>query len=120
MRLPDGSVGLVEYVRDSQRRIIGAVIAVGSGHIGWSLCHPRQNLFNKRNKQIAITAAAGRARIGTRAIPPDYRAAQIDEIMERMTIRSYSYFKEEPVCGISCGCDKDPQYNDANKAFLTY
>ena len=99
---------LVEYVRDESRRIVGAVVATGAGRVGWSLCHPKQNRFDKRNKLIAVMAAAGRADIGTRAIPPDYRAEQINDIMERITIRSYAYFKPETEvgCGPSCGCDE--------------
>lgn len=103
MRLPDGSEGLVEYVRDEKRRIVGAVVATGPATVGWSLCHPKQNRFDKRNKQIAIVAAAGRSRIGTDSVPHPNYAEQIEEITGRMHTRSMAYFK--PVDSVLLCCN---------------
>lgn len=102
---------LVKYVREGSR-MVGCVVAIGAGQVGWSICHPSKNKFNK---DLAVEIASGRAEKGSSTELPKYRSiwvwekdyntgesvdlskvqlsAVLNNEITRMIDRSYKFFK---------------------------
>lgn len=103
---------LVEYVRDDKFRIVGAVVAIGKNAVGWSLCHPNQNKFDRKSKELAVTIASGRAEKGTKSIPHPKYELQIRNMLDRIDARSVLYFKDNLVCAGHCSCHEEIPFKD--------
>lgn len=81
---------LVQYIRNPVNNApYGAVVAIGPGEVGWSLCH-RKDRFSKK---IAVEIAAGRAAKGTNVVPYPLDAENLAIMIERMRERSLRYYK---------------------------
>ena len=101
---------LVKYVREGSR-MVGCVVAIGAGQVGWSVCNPSDRF----NKDLAVKIASGRAEKGSSTELPEYRniwvwekdyntgesvdsskvqlSAVLNNEITRMIDRSYKFFK---------------------------
>jgi hypothetical protein len=77
-----------KYVKNRKEQLVGCVVAVGNGEIGWSMCNFSQG--DTFSKQRALDIALGRAYIGSqKEIPHTLR-----KDFEYMKERSVRYFKQ--------------------------
>lgn len=86
---------LIKYVREGSR-LVGCVVAIGPGQIGWSVC----SSTDRFNKELAVKIASGRAEKGSLASFPQYRKLNrfmlsdvLDNEITYMTKRSFKFFK---------------------------
>jgi len=81
---------LITYVRDKQaNRLVGTVVAIDAGEVGWSQCCKKDQFDKKRGVQIAY----GRAVKGTQAKMAMSTKELMNDAVEEMDQRSRHYFK---------------------------
>ncbi len=82
---------LVKYLRNGNGRLVGAVVAVGAGMVGWSVCRKGQEF----SKESALDIAAVRAKILLGAVGEPNRRdiPNIGVELDKMFVRSIKYFK---------------------------
>jgi len=95
---------LIQYVRDENGHPIGCVLATDKGHVGWSMCHEKDQFSKSRAKVIA----RGRAKTGEDwvehilsiskrriALRKFTRVLAVAPLMTQMEERARAYFKED-------------------------
>lgn len=83
---------LVKYLRNGSGQRVGAVVAVGPGQVGWSICRKGQ----KYNQESALDIAVVRAKMLFGAIGEPTRkdiTTNISVELDKMFVRSLKYFK---------------------------
>ena len=85
---------IFEYVRDTNRRKIGILVALNKNQIGWSKCNIKKDRFDK---EMGLKIAIGRANKAPLFLMENYELPRDIHYNIRPFInRVCRYFKHEP------------------------